>query len=439
MQVSTNTNRYNIPQNSDIKTASQYTFWQDPKAGLPFLDDKANAILNDILSKKGPHEAFLVKATMMINMQHPVSVGKEGNVFRGNIHDFKTSAPDVQKRLNAYAKSLQNSHKGLPDELGLTQIAQKLAGQYTAQTTSAEKNQHTEETKSKNLEQFYNKEVQQKAETTKVALEKTHKSSINNHPFDPNKPLDFLDKRGNELFNKALDGKTEQEKIGIKVILNFHFHYLASLRENGGDIHNLYYVGGLKTDYDSVKARMQDYFDTNKSMRGFDKIGILDTIGKFLQSYTPEKTIPQHESRYETLMKMNHDNMTPAQHAEFSHLSANRPLEGLSDEANKALAKSLEGKSDEEKGQIKAIISLELTTSIKMDKGGNIVHGARDFSKKSHDEIISKIQQIINNTTKDMIGAVAVLKDFLSLYEQSNKAQENQNATLENLLKEKSA
>jgi len=438
MQVSTNTNRYNIPQNSDIKTASQYTFWQDPKAGLPFLDDKANAILNDILSKKSPHEAFLVKATMMINMQHPVSVGKEGNVFRGNIHDFKTSAPDVQKRLNAYAKSLQNSHKGLPDELGLTQIAQKLAGQYTAQTTSAEKNQHTEETKSKNLEQFYNKEVQQKAETTKVALEKTHKSSINNHPFDPNKPLDFLDKRGNELFNKALDGKTEQEKIGIKVILNFHFHYLASLRENGGDIHNLYYVGGLKTDYDSVKARMQDYFDTNKSMRGFDKIGILDTIGKFLQSYTPEKTIPKHESRYETLMKMNHNNMTPAQHAEFSHLSANRPLEGLSDEANKALAKSLEGKSDAEKGQIKAIISLELTTSIKMDKSGNIVHGARDFSKQSKNDVTAKIQKFIDNFYKgggtDTIGTMDVLKDFLSLYEQNSKEAKHQNTTLSDLL-----
>lgn len=438
MQVSTDTNRYNIPQNSDIKTTSQYAFWQDPKAGLPFLDDKANGILNDILSKKTPHEAFLVKATMMIDMQHPVSADKEGNVFRGDIHDFKTSANDVQKRLNAYAKSLQNSHKGLPDELGLTQIAQKLAEQYTTKIAPAQ-NQSTEETKSKNLEQFYNKEVQQKAETTKVALEKTHKSSINNHPFDPNKPLDFLDKRGNELFNKALDGKTEQEKIGIKVILNFHFHYLASLRENGGDIHNLYYVGGLKTDYNSVKERMQDYFDTNKSMRSFDKIGILDTVEKFLQSYTPEKTIPKHESRYETLMKMNHDNMTPAQHAEFSKLSDDKLVDFLSDEAKQALNKSLEGKSDAEKFSIKAMMQLEFTTSIKMDKGGNIVHGARDFSKKSHDELISKIEQIINNTTKDTIGTVAVLKDFLSLYEQNSKAQQNHNATLEHLLKAKSA
>jgi len=215
------------------------------------------------------------------------------------------------------------------------------------------------------------------------------------------------------------------------------------------------YIAQLKYDLEHPKAGQYISPEAMKSMQLFFKT--YDEVSKeydksLEQMHTKEiqqkadktkvsleKTIPKHESRYETLMKMNHDNMTPAQHAEFSHLSANRPLEGLSDEANKALAKSLEGKSDEEKGQIKAIISLELTTSIKMDKGGNIVHGARDFSKKSHDEIISKIQQIINNTTKDTIGAVAVLKDFLSLYEQSNKAQENQNATLENLLKEKSA
>ncbi len=437
MQVATNTNRYNIHQNSDKKTSSHHAFWQDPKAGLPFLDDKANGILNDILSKKTPHEAFLVKATMMMDMQHPVSADKEGNVFRGDIGNFKISAPDVQKRLNTYAKSLQNSHEGLPDELGLTQIAQKLSEQYKAQTTPAQ-NKSTDETKSKNLEQFYTKEITQKAETTKIALEKTYKSSINNHPFDPNKPLDFLDKRGNELFNKALEGRTEQEKIGIKVILNFSFHYLPSLRENNGTNTQLHYVGGLKTDYNSVKERMQDYFDTNKPMRSFDKLGILDTIEKFLQSYTAEKTIPKHESRYETLWDKRY-HLSPSEEKEFSHLSANRPLEGLSDEANKALAKSLEGKSDEEKGKIKAIISLELTTSIKMDKSGNIVHGARDFSKNNHDEIMSKIQQIINNTVKDNIGTVAVLKDFLSLYEQSNKEQENQNATLEHLLKEKSA
>ena len=321
MLVSTNNGSVTSASNSYNRVqSSQYAFWQDPQASLPFLDDKANGILNDILSKKTPHEAFLVKATMMIDMQHPISADKKGNVFRGDIHDFKTSAPDVQKRLNSYAKSLQNSHKGLPDELGLTQIVQKLAEQYTVKIAPAQK-QSTEETKSKNLEQFYNKEVQQKAESTKVSL---------------------------------------------------------------------------------------------------------------------EKTIPEHASRYETLMKMNFDNMNEVERAEFSHLSANRPLEFLSDEANKALAKSLEGKSDEEKGQIKAIISLEFTTSIKMDRSGNIVHGARDFSQKNHDEVVSKLNKFIDDFYKgggvDTIGTMDVLKDFLALYTKDENTQKVPNVTLKDLL-----
>ncbi|QOP43575.1 hypothetical protein FJR45_06255 [Sulfurimonas sediminis] len=156
-----------------------------------------------------------------------------------------------------------------------------------------------------------------------------------------------------------------------------------------------------------------------------------------------EKTIPKHESRYETLLKMNFDNMNEVERAEFSHLSANRPLEFLSDEANKALAKSLEGKSDEEKGQIKSIISLEFTTSIKMNDKGNIIHGARDFSKKNHDEVVSKLNKFIDNFYKgggvDTIGTIDVLKDFLTLYTDDKQTQKVQNATLKDLLQKQSA
>ena len=209
-----------FPTTSSIpskKASSEYAFWQDNKASLSFLDDKANGILNDILSDKTPHEAFLVKATMMMNMQHPINVDEQGNIYRGDIQNFKISENDVQKRLITYATDLQNSSKGLPDELGLTKIVQKLSELYTKEMTPKQ-TQSIEETKSKNLEQLYKKEIEQPAEKTKVVL---------------------------------------------------------------------------------------------------------------------EKKISQHESRYETLMKMNHDNMNEVQRAEFSHLSANRPLESLSDEANK--------------------------------------------------------------------------------------------------------
>lgn len=303
------------------------------------------------------------------------------------------------------------------------------------------------------------------------------KNSADNPGFNPSKPLDFLDDKGNAIFNKLLEGKSEEDKIGFKVILNFRFHYLDSLRGKN-DTAEVEYVGNLNTDSKSVMFRMQKAYEEIKK-GGTDKIGMSQFLKDFLSLYTKETTpekiqsteqkksknleqfyekdvqqpaektkvvlekkIPQHESRYETLMKMNFNNMTPAQHAELSHLSANRPLESLSDEANKALAKSLEGKSDKEKSQIKAIISLELTTSVKMDKGGDIVHGSRDFSQQSKNDVIAKIQKFIDNFYKgggtDTIGTMDVLKDFLSLYEQSNKTQQNQNITLKDLLKDKS-
>ncbi len=281
--------------------------------------------------------------------------------------------------------------------------------------------------------------------------------------FNSNKPLDFLDDKGNAILDKLLEGKSNEDKENIKFALFFESHYIIPSTEgNFTTFHN------TKTDYDSIVKRMENF---NKSV--IDKLGINNIAKEFLSLYTKEtapkqtqsteqsktleqfytketqqkaestkvsleKTIPEQASRYETLMKMNFDNMNEVERAEFSHLSANRPLEFLSDEANKALAKSLEGKSDEEKGQIKAIISLEFTTSIKMDKSGNIVHGARDFSQKNHDEVVSKLNKFINDFYKsggvDNIGTMDVLKDFLSLYTKDENTQKVPNVTLKDLL-----
>ena len=140
-------------------------------------------------------------------------------------------------------------------------------------------------------------------------------------------------------------------------------------------------------------------------------------------------TIKQHESRYETLWNKRY-HLSQGEEAEFSHLSANRPLEFLDKEGNKALAKSLEGKSDKEKGMIKAIIRLEFTTSIKMNNNGNIVHGERDFSKKNKDEVVNTLQKFIDNFYKgggvDTIGTMDVLKDFLSIYTKKTTPEKTQ-------------
>jgi len=116
-------------------------------------------------------------------------------------------------------------------------------------------------------------------------------------------------------------------------------------------------------------------------------------------------------------------------------------LEFLDDKANKSLDKALEGKSDGEKGMIKAMIQLEFTTSIKMDENGNIVHGKRDFSKKNKYKVVKTLKKFIANSCKDTIGANDVLKDFLSFYtrettsEKTRFSQESKSNNLKQLCK----
>lgn len=106
--------------------------------------------------------------------------------------------------------------------------------------------------------------------------------------FDPNKPLDFLDDKGNAIFNKLLEGKSEEDKIGFKVILNFRFHYLDSLRGKN-DTAEVEYVGNLNTDSKSVMFRMQKAYEEIKKS-GTDKIGIGQFLKDFLSLYTKETT-----------------------------------------------------------------------------------------------------------------------------------------------------
>ncbi len=119
--------------------------------------------------------------------------------------------------------------------------------------------------------------------------------------FDPNKPLDFLDDKGNKIFNKLLEGKSEEDKIGFKVILNFRFHYLDSLRGKD-DTSEVEYVGNLNTNPKSVIFRMQRAYEEIKK-GGTDKIGMGDFLENFLSLYTKETTLEKTQSTEEVKSK----------------------------------------------------------------------------------------------------------------------------------------
>ena len=116
--------------------------------------------------------------------------------------------------------------------------------------------------------------------------------------FDPNKPLDFLDDKGNTILNKLLEGRSKQDKISMKLSLNMAFHYIPSL-EHGNQLH---YVSNISTDHNSIKNTMQNYYDNN--MRGGDdKLGFLPIVKEFLSLYTKETTPKQTQSTEETKSK----------------------------------------------------------------------------------------------------------------------------------------
>ena len=93
----------------------------------------------------------------------------------------------------------------------------------------------------------------------------------------------------------------------------------------------------------------------------------------------------------------------------------------LADEkGNEALNKSLEGKTDKEKFQIKGILELSFTTSIKQDSVGNIERTKLDTLDISKSETIARFEAFMKgfkkNSSFDTTGNDKVVDKFLQLY-----------------------
>jgi len=116
--------------------------------------------------------------------------------------------------------------------------------------------------------------------------------------FDPNQPLDFLDDKGNAILNKLLEGRSQEDKTTMKVILNMTFHYLPSLKDGN----QLHYISNISTDHNSIKNTMQEFYDNNKN-GGSDTIGLNNIVKDFLSLYTKKTTPKQTQSTEEIKSK----------------------------------------------------------------------------------------------------------------------------------------
>jgi hypothetical protein len=113
--------------------------------------------------------------------------------------------------------------------------------------------------------------------------------------------VSFLDEEGNEALNKALEGKTDAEKSQIKSVLELSF--MTSVKVD----HTNQTVNREKFDsIDTSKSATVDRFD--KFIVDFeksgseDKIGLIDTINKFLNIYKHDNSLTNIKNQEDSVI-----------------------------------------------------------------------------------------------------------------------------------------
>ncbi len=150
-------------------------------------------------------------------------------------------------------------------------------------------------------------------------------------------------------------------------------------------------------------------------------------------SSTQEAPKNNQQTRYEMLLGMKSENMTPAELAEKEHYNAMRPVKYLDEVGNEALNKALEGKTDTEKFSIKMMLELEFMTSVKLNAQGGLDRqkfDSIDTSKSATEDRFSNYLKTYDDLHPlDTLGVKDIVAKFLDIYKNDStkdvKNQEN--------------
>jgi len=165
---------------------------------------------------------------------------------------------------------------------------------------------------------------------------------------------------------------------------------------------------------------------TSNTQSQYANIGDYSNKKQTTESTEEELVEEKQLTRYEQLLAMDYDNMSEAERSERFHYLAMRPMPFLDDEGNEALNKSLEGKTDIKKFQIKSILELSFMTSVTSNAQGEIVREKFDSIDTSKDATISRFENYINDFNKsgstNNIGIIDVMEDFLNIYKNNDSS-----------------
>jgi len=156
------------------------------------------------------------------------------------------------------------------------------------------------------------------------------------------------------------------------------------------------------------------------------------------------------QTRYEVLLGMKWEDMTPAQRIEKEHYIVMLPVKCLDEKGNAALDKTLEGKTNTEKFSIKMMLELEFMRSVKYNVLSSLDKEEFVCVDISKDAIISRFKKFLKSYHKnalgvDPLGIADVVGMFLDIYMSNDfnheaiRDEKNQeDFRIDNLYKEKS-
>jgi hypothetical protein len=107
-------------------------------------------------------------------------------------------------------------------------------------------------------------------------------TKIKEGDIDPNKGQNYtlktLDKEGNELLNQALEGKTDEEKWKIKLVIDLNL----SMEIKNGELTHITNIDNSKSN---AISRLEAYVTMQRKLDNPDMMGVIAASEKFLEAY----------------------------------------------------------------------------------------------------------------------------------------------------------
>ncbi len=147
--------------------------------------------------------------------------------------------------------------------------------QYTSQTQS--QSSSVQETPKNNQQSRYEMLIEKGGNKTEAEYKELHH-------YNAMRPVKYLDEAGNAALNKALEGKTDDEKWSIKGILELEFMTSVKFNAQGGLDRQKF--DSIDTSKSATEDRFNNYLETYDDVHPLDTLGFKDVVAKFLDIYT---------------------------------------------------------------------------------------------------------------------------------------------------------